>query len=322
MKTTWVKYYIDFFDDPRIIMMEDLPEYHTLIAIWHKIVCFVGKQQSGGAIILKTTNDKYIIPNEETLASILREKHASVRLALATFCELGLMTRTDETYVIAEWSRHINEEKLQVTGKTRKSLTTRMETKKEKVLAYLKDNPHASKSAISRATGIPRTTVIRYLSTTETTMDTPVQNEVSTCPHGHVHPCPPDTLVDTQMDTPKPLVRANETPVSISKEKEEEKDNLFSLSLGLEAHAKQKNTNCQRQPLIAAGNTKKSVSSQKPPLESRTGENGTRLPAYAQTAVRIEPRASERHVRSVHEVMERYQCSLADAQLIIQEGLD
>src|SRR5699024_490078 len=36
MKLTWVKFHLDFFDDPRVKVIETMPESNTMIAIWFK----------------------------------------------------------------------------------------------------------------------------------------------------------------------------------------------------------------------------------------------------------------------------------------------
>ena len=71
MKLTWVKFHLDFFDDPRVKVIETMPESNTMIAIWFKLVALVGGQNTGGRFVLRTGRKESEMPlNEEIIAGI------------------------------------------------------------------------------------------------------------------------------------------------------------------------------------------------------------------------------------------------------------
>lgn len=83
MKLTWVKFHLDFFDDPRVKVIETMPESNTMIAIWFKLVALVGGQNTGGRFVLRTGRKESEMPlNEEIIAGIVNESLTTVRLAL------------------------------------------------------------------------------------------------------------------------------------------------------------------------------------------------------------------------------------------------
>ena len=113
MKLTWVKFHLDFFDDPRVKVIETMPESNTMIAIWFKLVALVGGQNTGGRFVLRTGRKEAEMPlNEEIIAGIVNESLTTVRLALRTYEQLGMIEAVDGVYVIADWDRIVDEERL------------------------------------------------------------------------------------------------------------------------------------------------------------------------------------------------------------------
>ena len=113
MKLTWVKFHLDFFDDPRVKVIETMPESNTMIAIWFKLVALVGGQNTGGRFVLRTGRKESEMPlNEEIIAGIVNESLTTVRLALHTYERLGMIEAVDGVYVISDWDRIVDEERL------------------------------------------------------------------------------------------------------------------------------------------------------------------------------------------------------------------
>lgn len=98
----WIKIVVNIFDDEKILLIESMPEADSLIVIWFKLLCMAGKINNGGVMIF---NDK--IPyTEEMLATIFRRPVNTVRLALKSFEELGMILIINNTITIPNWSKH------------------------------------------------------------------------------------------------------------------------------------------------------------------------------------------------------------------------
>ena len=78
---------IAVFDDEKIMLIENLPSADSIIVIWFKLLCLAGKNNNSGVFIL---NDK-IAYTDEMLATVFRRDINTVRLALKTFENYGMI---------------------------------------------------------------------------------------------------------------------------------------------------------------------------------------------------------------------------------------
>lgn len=98
----WIKIVTDIFDDEKVLLIESLPEADALIVIWFKLLCLAGKQNNQGVFLLNNR-----IPyTDEMLATIFRRNVATVRLALSTFENFGMIEIIDGVITIPNWSKH------------------------------------------------------------------------------------------------------------------------------------------------------------------------------------------------------------------------
>lgn len=104
----WIKIVTDVFDDEKVILIESMPEADSIIVIWFKLLCLAGKQNRDGFLML---NDK-LAYTEEMLATVFRRPLNTVRLALQTFKQFGMVEIIDETICVANWEKHQNIDKL------------------------------------------------------------------------------------------------------------------------------------------------------------------------------------------------------------------
>lgn len=98
----WIKIVTDIFDDEKILLIESLPEHDAVIVIWFKLLCLAGKMNNSGVFMM---NDK-IAYTEEMLSTIFRRPLNTVRLALSTFENFGMIERIDNVITIPNWSKH------------------------------------------------------------------------------------------------------------------------------------------------------------------------------------------------------------------------
>lgn len=105
----WIKICTDIFDDEKIRLIEAMPEADSIIVCWFKLLTHAGKQNNGGVFILNN-NIPY---TDEMLAAIFNRPLNTVRLALNTFIQFGMVEIVNDVYTITNWEKHQNEERLE-----------------------------------------------------------------------------------------------------------------------------------------------------------------------------------------------------------------
>lgn len=98
----WIKIVTDLFNDEKIMMIESLPSADSIIVIWFKLLCLAGRTNNNGVFLM---NDK-VAYTEEMLATIFRRDLNTVRLALNTFEELGMIEIYEGVITIPNWNKH------------------------------------------------------------------------------------------------------------------------------------------------------------------------------------------------------------------------
>src|SRR5690625_6260081 len=96
------------FDDEKIKLIEKLPESDTILIIWIKLLSQAGRTNANGYIYLNE-NVPY---TEEMLATIFDRSLNTVRLALKTLREFGMIHIDDDSFIrISNWEKHQNVER-------------------------------------------------------------------------------------------------------------------------------------------------------------------------------------------------------------------
>jgi len=98
----WIKIVVDIFDDEKILLIEQMPDADSLIVIWFKLLCLAGKQNNSGVFILNSR----IAYTDEMFAAIFRRPINTVRLALNTFEQFGMIERINNAVTIPNWGKH------------------------------------------------------------------------------------------------------------------------------------------------------------------------------------------------------------------------
>ena len=120
----WIKIVTDIFDDEKILLIEAMPECDSIIVIWFKLLCMAGKQNNGGVFLL---NDR-IAYTDEMLATIFRRPLNTVRLALKTFEQFGMVEIVNDTITIPNWEKHQSLDKIEKSKEqTRKRVAAHRE---------------------------------------------------------------------------------------------------------------------------------------------------------------------------------------------------
>lgn len=105
----WIKIVTDIFDDEKILLIESMPSPDSIIVIWFKLLCFAGKQNNSGVIML---NDR-IAYTDEMLATIFRRDVNTVRMALKVFEQFDMIRVVDGVITIPNWGKHQNLDQLE-----------------------------------------------------------------------------------------------------------------------------------------------------------------------------------------------------------------
>lgn len=130
----WIKICTDIFNDEKILLIESMPEADSIIAIWFKLLCMAGKQNNGGVFML---NNKMPY-NDEMFATIFRRPINTVRLALSTFENFGMVEIVNNAYTIPNWEKHQSLDKLEA-AKEKNRLRVAAHREKQKLLAQCND---------------------------------------------------------------------------------------------------------------------------------------------------------------------------------------
>jgi len=103
----WIKLDISMFEDEKIKLIEQMPEADTILVIWVKLLAQAGKTNANGYIYL----NENIPYTEEMLATIFSRPVNTVRLALKTLREFGMIHIDEDSFIhIANWEKHQNVE--------------------------------------------------------------------------------------------------------------------------------------------------------------------------------------------------------------------
>ena len=132
----WIKIVTDIFDDEKILLIESLPDADSLIVIWFKLLCLAGKQNNGGVFLINGR-----IPyTDEMFATIFRRPLNTVRLALATFEQYGMIEIIENTVTIPNWGKHQNLDKIEANKEYMRNYMREYREKQKAIIGVSKYN--------------------------------------------------------------------------------------------------------------------------------------------------------------------------------------
>src|SRR5690625_921923 len=105
----WIKLSVTMFDDEKIRLIEQMPDADTILVIWVKLLAQAGKTNASGYIFL----NENIPYTDEMLSTIFNRSLSTIRLALKTFEDLGMIGIDDNSFIsVSNWEKHQNIEGL------------------------------------------------------------------------------------------------------------------------------------------------------------------------------------------------------------------
>ena len=175
----WIKILVDIFDDEAIKLIEQMPDGDTLLVIWFKLLAKAGKTNDGGLVYLKE-NIPY---TDEILATVFNKPIATIRLAMQTFRNLGMVELTNEHQIlITNWEKHQNIDGLaKVREQTR--LRTQRSREKRKLLLEDKEKCNATvalHNATSNATVTSESVTVTKCNATDIDIEVDKDKELNT----------------------------------------------------------------------------------------------------------------------------------------------
>lgn len=141
----WIKITTDIFDDEKILLIESLPEADSIIVIWFKLLCLAGKMNNSGVFLL---NDK-VAYTDKMLSAIFRRKETTVKMALETFEQFGMIEIVDDVITIPNWGKHQNLDSIESKRDYMRGYM-RDYREKQKKIACKTNSKTNSKSNVSR----------------------------------------------------------------------------------------------------------------------------------------------------------------------------
>lgn len=115
----WIKLATQVFDNRKIKQIERMPDGDSIIVVWFKLLCLAGTANKNGMIYL-TEEIPY---TEEMLINEfnMEQRASTLRLALRTFEQFGMIEIIDNVFYISSWEKYQNVEGLEkIREQTRK----------------------------------------------------------------------------------------------------------------------------------------------------------------------------------------------------------
>ena len=142
----WIKIVTDVFDDEKILMIETMPEADTIIVIWFKLLCLAGKQNNSG--VFQMGQMPY---TDEMFSTIFRRPLNTVRLALKTFEQFGMIEIVHNTVTIPNWGKHQSIDQIESKNAYMKNYMREYREKQKLISAGKANCKTNSKSNVSLA---------------------------------------------------------------------------------------------------------------------------------------------------------------------------
>lgn len=123
----WIKIAINMFDNRKIRQIETMPDGDSLLLIWVKLLCLAGNVNDGGYIYLT----KEIPYTDEMLATQFNKPITTIRLALKTFEQFGMIEVINNIIFLSSWEKYQNTDKLaEIRAQTRARVAKHREKQK------------------------------------------------------------------------------------------------------------------------------------------------------------------------------------------------
>lgn len=104
----WIKIAVDMFDNRKIKQIGSMPEGDSLLLMWVQLLCLAGNVNDGGFIYLT----KEIPYTDEMLATQFNKPISTVRIALKTFEQFGMIEIINNMIFLSSWEKYQSTDRL------------------------------------------------------------------------------------------------------------------------------------------------------------------------------------------------------------------
>lgn len=104
----WIKIAVDMFDNRKIKQIGSMPEGDSLLLMWVQLLCLAGNVNDGGFIYLT----KEMPYTDEMLATQFNKPISTVRLALKTFEQFGMIEIINNMIFLSSWEKYQSTDRL------------------------------------------------------------------------------------------------------------------------------------------------------------------------------------------------------------------
>ena len=126
----WIKIAVDMFDNRKIKQIGSMPDGDSLLLVWVQLLCLAGNVNDSGFIYLT----KEIPYTDEMLATQFNKPISTVRLALKTFEQFGMIEIINNMIFLSSWEKYQSTDRLtEIREQTRARVAKHRE--KQKLLA-------------------------------------------------------------------------------------------------------------------------------------------------------------------------------------------
>ncbi len=133
---SWIKLSVNIFDDEKIKLIRKMPEGDAILLIWIQLLCLAGKTNDGGAIYI----GQHLYYTDEMLATICDQPLNTVRLAIQTFQNFGMISTNDNGLIVIDnWEKHQNIEGMERVREQNRLRKRKQREKEKKQLEESKD---------------------------------------------------------------------------------------------------------------------------------------------------------------------------------------
>ena len=126
----WIKITTDIFDDEKIRLIDALPEHDAILVIWFKILTLAGRQGGNGLLMM---NNK-VHYTDEMLAAIFNRPITTIRLALQTFEQFGMIEIINGIISLPNWEKHQNVDGMEKAKEQTRKRVARYREKQKQLL--------------------------------------------------------------------------------------------------------------------------------------------------------------------------------------------
>lgn len=131
---SWIKLSVNLFDDEKIKVIKSLPDGSEILLIWIQLLCLAGKTNDGGQVYI----GQNMYYTDEMLATVCGQPIQTIRLAIQTFVNFGMIEANSEGLIVIEnWEKHQNIEGM---DKIREQNRLRKQKQREKEKMMLCDS--------------------------------------------------------------------------------------------------------------------------------------------------------------------------------------